>query len=187
MQPAPVDASEPGGQAAAELAADIGHRGPGERAGLLKVEVVDLEPADLAFLPAADDRLYDLGRVDAEFGPGVVGPGAQLPGQVGHEYQLAGLSFGVAGEQLIDQAPVGLGNPGVQQGGWGDDQDGAGLGFAGGSWRQQQAEVAVGDPARLQHLAERVRAELVHGPPPGVPRDGRSRDQATRPTRTPDS
>jgi hypothetical protein len=30
MQPAPMDANEPGGQAAAELAADIGHRRPGE-------------------------------------------------------------------------------------------------------------------------------------------------------------
>jgi hypothetical protein len=54
----------------------------------------------------------------------------------------------------------------VQQRGWGDDQDGAGLGFAGGSWRQQQAEVAVGDPAGLQGLAEGVGAELVHCPPP---------------------
>ena len=42
MQPAPVDAGEPGGQAAAELAADIGHRRAGERAGLLEVEVVNL-------------------------------------------------------------------------------------------------------------------------------------------------
>jgi hypothetical protein len=47
-----------------------------------------------------------------------------------------------------------------------DDQDGASLGFAGESWRQQQAEIAVGDPAGLQDLAERVRAELVHCPPP---------------------
>jgi hypothetical protein len=30
MQPAPVDASEPGGQPAAELAADAGHRRPGK-------------------------------------------------------------------------------------------------------------------------------------------------------------
>jgi hypothetical protein len=44
MQPAPVDATKPGGQAAAELAADRGHRRPGERAGLLEGEVVDLRP-----------------------------------------------------------------------------------------------------------------------------------------------
>jgi hypothetical protein len=49
MQPAPVDASDPGGQAAAELAADIGHRRPGERAGLLvEAEVIDLQPGHLA-------------------------------------------------------------------------------------------------------------------------------------------
>jgi hypothetical protein len=59
----------------------------------------------------------------------------------------------VAGEQLVDQAAGRLGNPRVQQRGWGDDQDGAGLGLAGGSWWQQQAEVAVGDPAGLQDFA----------------------------------
>jgi hypothetical protein len=47
MQPAPMDTTQPGGQAAAELAADIGHRRPGERAGLLEAEVVNLEPGDL--------------------------------------------------------------------------------------------------------------------------------------------
>jgi hypothetical protein len=46
MQPTPMDASKPGGQAAAELAADNGHRRPGERAGLLEAQVVDLQPAD---------------------------------------------------------------------------------------------------------------------------------------------
>jgi hypothetical protein len=54
----------------------------------------------------------------------------------------------------------------VQQRGRGDDQDGAGLGLAGGSWGQQQAEVAVGDPARLQELPEHIRAKLVHCPAP---------------------
>jgi hypothetical protein len=57
MQPAPLDASDPGGQAAAELAADRGHRRPGERASLLKAKIVELEPDHLAVLPAADDRL----------------------------------------------------------------------------------------------------------------------------------
>jgi hypothetical protein len=53
----------------------------------------------------------------------------------------------------------------MQQRGRADDQNSAGLGFADGSWRQQQAEVAVADPAGLQDFAERVRAELVHCPP----------------------
>jgi hypothetical protein len=48
MQPAPVDASQPGGQAAAELPADVGHRRPGERAGLLQAEIVDLQHRDRA-------------------------------------------------------------------------------------------------------------------------------------------
>src|SRR4029450_6589409 len=100
MHPAPVDANKPGGQAAAELAADNGHRRPGERANLLEAEIVDLQPGDLAVLPAADDRLGDLVGVDAELGPGVVGPDAQLPGQIGHKHQLTSLPLGVAGEQL---------------------------------------------------------------------------------------
>jgi hypothetical protein len=146
MQPAPVSASQPAGQAAAELAADIGHRRPAERAGLLEAKVVDLQPGDLAVPPAADDRLGDLVRVDGDPRPGVLGPGAQLHREVGHKHQL------------VDQAARRLRNPRVQQRGRGDDQDGAGLGFAGGSWRQQQAEVAVGDPAGLQGLAEGVGA-----------------------------
>jgi len=54
MQPAPVGASEPGGQAAAELTADIGHRRAGERVGLLEAEVVNLESGDFAVLAAAN-------------------------------------------------------------------------------------------------------------------------------------
>jgi hypothetical protein len=57
----------------AELAPVIGHRRPGERAGLLEAEVVDLQPAHLAVLPAADDRLGDLLGVDADLGPGCRG------------------------------------------------------------------------------------------------------------------
>jgi hypothetical protein len=138
---------------------------PDKRAGLLEAEVVDLQPGNLAVAPAANDRLGDLVGVDADLRPGVGGPGAQLTGQVGHKHQLPGFPFGVAGEQLVDQAPGRPGNPRMQQPGRGDDQDGAGLGFAGGSWRQQQAEVTVGHPARLQGLAERIGAELVHCPP----------------------
>ena len=95
--------------------------------------------------------------------------------KVNQKYHLARHSFGVPGEHLVHQAVGRLGYPRVHQSGWDDDQDGARLGLVSRALRQQQAEVAVGDPARLQDLAERVRAELVHCPPPGVPRDGRSR------------
>jgi hypothetical protein len=130
MQPKPMFASEPGGQATAKLGADVGHRQAGERAGFLEADVVDLEPGDLAVLPAANDRLGDLVGVDADLGPGVLGPGAQLTGQVGDKHQVTGVALRVAGEQLIDQATGRLGNPGVQQGTGADDEDGAGLGFA---------------------------------------------------------
>ena len=76
VQPASVSTSNPGGQTAAELAADIGHRRPGKGAGLLEAQVVDLQPGDFAVLPTADDRLGDLLGVDADLGPGVGGPGA---------------------------------------------------------------------------------------------------------------
>ena len=63
--------SDPGGQTAAKLPADIGHRRPGKGAGLLEGEVVELQPGDLAVPPTADDRLGDLLGVDADPGPGV--------------------------------------------------------------------------------------------------------------------
>jgi hypothetical protein len=93
-----ASAGEPGGQAAAELAADRGHRRRGERTGLLEAEVVDLQPGDFAVLPAGDDRLGDLIGINAQLGPGVVGPGAQLPCEVGQEHQVTGLAFGVTGD-----------------------------------------------------------------------------------------
>jgi hypothetical protein len=110
---------KPGGQAAAELVADPGHRRPGKRADLLKAEVVDLQPGYLAVLPAANDRLGDLVGVDADLLPAVLGPGAQLTRQVDHEHQL------------IDQTAGRLGNSRVQRG-QGHDQDGAGLELASG-------------------------------------------------------
>jgi hypothetical protein len=54
-----MDASEPGGQAATEPAADIGHHWSGEQAGLLEAQVVGLQPGYFAVAPAADDRLDD--------------------------------------------------------------------------------------------------------------------------------
>ena len=112
MQPTPVSTSKPGGQATAELAADVGHRRVGERAGLLEAEIVDLQPGDLAVLPAADDCLGDLVGVHADRRSGVLGPGAQLHREVGDKHQLTGLAFGVPGEQLVDQAAGRLGTPG---------------------------------------------------------------------------
>jgi hypothetical protein len=130
--------------------------------GLLETEVVDLQPGDLTGLPAANDRLGDLVGVDADLSPSVGGPGTQLRREVGHKHQLIRQALGVAGEQRIDQVAGRLWNTWVQQRSRDDHQDGAGLGLANRSWRQQQAEVAVGHPARLQRLAERAGAELVH-------------------------
>jgi hypothetical protein len=75
-----------------------------------------------------------------------------------------------------------------ESGGWGrrseatpprgsNEPSGAGLGLAGGSWWQEQAQVTVADPAGLQGLAERVGAELVHS----ASSRWTLRDQATRP------
>jgi hypothetical protein len=54
----------------------LGHRRPGEQAGLLEAEVVGLQSGNLAVLPAANDRPGDLVGVDADLRPGVRGPGA---------------------------------------------------------------------------------------------------------------
>ena len=94
MEPSLVGADETRGQAAAELAADVGHRRAGERAGLLEAEVVDLQPGDLAVLSAADDRLGDLLGVDADLRPGVLGPGTELHREVGHKHRLPGSRSG---------------------------------------------------------------------------------------------
>jgi hypothetical protein len=107
-----VGASEPGDETAAEWAADVGHRRPGKRVGLLEGEVVHLHSVDVPVAPAAHDCLGEHGGVDAELCPGVPGPGAQLHGEVGHKHQLTGLSFGMTGDQLVDQAAGRPGDPG---------------------------------------------------------------------------
>jgi len=96
-------------------------------AGLLEAEVVDLQLGGFAILPAADDRLGDLVGVNADLRSGVLGPQAQLIGEIGDKHQLTALSFGVAGEQFVDQAAGRPGNSGVQQGAGANSQDGAGL------------------------------------------------------------
>jgi hypothetical protein len=164
VEPLPVGAVEPAGQSGAELATHIVHGGLLDGAGLVEVELVELQAAEVAIPPAADDCLGDHRWVDIQRGPGAVGPGAQLAGEVGQERKLAELPVGMAGDQLVEQAAGRLGDAGVEQRGRGDNQDAAGLGLAGRGWGQQQAEVAVGNPAGLQGLAERVGAELVHLP-----------------------
>jgi hypothetical protein len=181
MQPAPVDMNNPGGQAAAELAADMGHRRPGKRAGLLEAEVLDLQPGHLAVGPAADDRLGDLVGVDTELGPGVVGPGAQLNGQVGQEDQLIGFSFGVAGEQRVDRMPGGWGTGGWSRAAGATTRTVPASGFAGGSRGQQAVE-----RIRPNWSTKTAQAGRVHlGSAPEVrlrPADRRRANRARRPS-----
>jgi hypothetical protein len=54
----------------------------------------ELEPDQLAALPAADDRGGHLVGVDPEPGPGLLRPGAQLLGQIGGEDEVVGLVVG---------------------------------------------------------------------------------------------
>jgi hypothetical protein len=80
------------------------------------------EPFEVAGAPCGDDRAGDRLRVDADRGPGAVGPGAQLHRQVGQEDQLVGCPIGVAGHKLIQHAAVRLRHGGLQQRGRGDHQ-----------------------------------------------------------------
>jgi hypothetical protein len=60
----PVGAVQPAGQSGAELAAHVGHGGLLEGAGLLEVELLELQAVQVAVLPAAHHGLRDHHRVD---------------------------------------------------------------------------------------------------------------------------
>ena len=105
MQPAPVHASDPGGQTAAELLADIGHRRPGKTAGLLEAEVVELQPVTSPSCQQPMTAWATCSGSTPSLAQVSVGQ-AQLTGGVGHEHQLTGLML--AGER-VDQAAGRLG------------------------------------------------------------------------------
>src|SRR6266516_857903 len=56
VQPAQVLAADLTGEPGAELLADVGHRGPGERAGLLDAQPANLQALDLAGAPTVHHR-----------------------------------------------------------------------------------------------------------------------------------
>jgi hypothetical protein len=64
-------------------------------------------------VPAADDRAGGRLRVDAEPGPGAIGPGAQLHGEVGQEDQLLGLAVGWPVTSSCTSVPSGWGRRGA--------------------------------------------------------------------------
>jgi hypothetical protein len=82
MEPTPMGAAEPGGQPAAELATEIGHRRPGEGTGLLEAEVVGLQPGDLTGLPAAETAWATWSGSTPTAAQVSLGPGAQLTSEV---------------------------------------------------------------------------------------------------------
>lgn len=143
---------DPAGEPGSELPAQDRHRGPLKRAGLLERHALERQALDLAGPPARDHRAGDCGWVDADRRPGALGPGAQLAGQVGQEQQLVGLPVGMAGEQLIHRAAGRLGDRRVEERGRADHQHAAGLGLPRRRWWEQQPEVAVPDPARVEDL-----------------------------------
>jgi hypothetical protein len=86
---------------------------------------------------------------------------AQLGGEVGQEHQVLWCPVGMAGPLV--NLPVRLGDLVVQQGGGGDHQYAAGLGRdLGERLIEQDAEVAVGDPAGLELLAVGVGTKPPH-------------------------
>ena len=162
---------------AAEGAADIGHRRPGEQAGLLEAEVVRLQPSDLTDYASTGRMWSGSTPILAQES---VGEARSSPVRSATNTSSPALSLRVADEQLVDQAAGRLRDPRVQQGVRGDDHRAAGLGLAGGSGRREQAQVAVGDPAGLQRLA---RARWARAGPLSPPAflAMTLRDQATRP------
>jgi hypothetical protein len=121
----------PAGPALAELLAHVGHGRPLQRHRLLVGQPTELEALEVAATPGGDNRPARRLRVDADLGPGVGRPGAQLNGQVGQEDQLLGHPVGVAGQQLIQHGAVRLRHTRMQQRGGGDHQHPGRLGAGG--------------------------------------------------------
>jgi hypothetical protein len=90
MQPPPVRLAKLAGQPCVELLAHVGHSRPLQRHRLLTRQPTKLEAVEVAAAPGGDHRAGGRLQVDADLGPGVGGPGAQLHRQVGHEHQLVG-------------------------------------------------------------------------------------------------
>jgi hypothetical protein len=128
-----------------------------ERAGLLHAHPAKLQAPDVAGAPAVHHRQQGSLRADAHRGPGLLWPGPQLHGEVGQEHQVLRRPVGVAGHQVVQHPAVRLGDLAVEQGCRGDHQHAAGLGRdLGERLIQQDAQVAVADPAGLQVLAVAV-------------------------------
>jgi hypothetical protein len=139
-------------------------------AGLLGAHPAKLQTLDVAGTPAVHHAEQGGLGTDADGGPGLLWPGPQLDGEVGQEHQLLWCPLGVAGQQVVQHPAVRLGDLAVQQGGGGDHQHTTGLGRSlGQRLIQQDAQVAVGDPAGLQVLAVAVGAKRQHGRAPWVP------------------
>src|SRR6266567_4970358 len=163
MQPAQVLPADLTSQPGAELLADVGHRRPDERAGLLGAQPAKLQALDVPSAPAVHHRQQGGLGADPDRGPGLLGPGAQLDGEVGQKHQVPRCPVGMAGHKLVQHLAVRLANLLVQQGRGGDHQHAAGLGGdLGERLIEQDAEVAVGDPAGLELLAVGVGAKPPH-------------------------
>src|SRR6266508_3796429 len=87
VQPPPPSLPDLPAEPLAELLAHIGHGRPLQRQGLLGSQPAEPQPLDVAVSPGGDDRAGGHLRIHAKAGPGAVGPGAQLTGEVGHEHQ----------------------------------------------------------------------------------------------------
>src|SRR6266545_497909 len=171
MQPAQILAADLTSQPGAELLTHVGHRGPGQRPGLLDAHPAKLQALDVAGAPAVHHSQQGGLGADAKRGPGLLWPGAQFDGEVGQEHQLPRCPVGVAGDQLVQHLAVRLGDLVIQEGGGGDHQHAAGLGCdLGQRLIQQDAEVAVGDPAGLELLTVGVWAKPSHPPCAPSPR-----------------
>src|SRR6266511_3880986 len=117
VQPAQMLAADLPTEPVAELLPDVGHRGPGERAGLLGAQPAELQALDVPAAPAVHHGQQGGVGAGADRGPGLLWPGAQLGGEVGQEHQVPRRPVGMAGHQVVQHLAVWLGDLLVQQGG----------------------------------------------------------------------
>ncbi len=160
MQPAEVLAADLTGEPAAELLAEVGHRGPAQRTSLLHAHPANLQALDLAGAPTLHHRQQRHLGADPEVSPALLWPGTQLAGQVRQEHQVSRRPVRMAGQQPVQHLAVRLRDLLGQQGGRGDHQHAAGLGCdLGERLIQQDDQVAVSHPAGPELLTIGVRAK----------------------------
>jgi len=142
---------DPAGEPGSELPAQDRHRGPLKRAGLLERHALERQALDLAGPPARDHRAGDCGWVDADRRPAQVlwGQARSSPARSARNSSSCRLGWPVSSSYTVLPAVGGQTGGGARPG----RPPARGRPRAPRRrWWEQQPEVAVPDPARVEDL-----------------------------------